>query len=190
MLYAQELRLSVVSFVVVVALIVTSALQRPGGDAARSARFGIGRPATAQEIARWDISIPPDGKGLPPGSGNARAGREIYRLKCAACHGNTGSQGPYARLVGPMGDTSRVKTIGNYWPYATTIFDYTRRAMPYNAPGSLSNAEVYSLTAFLLAANRVIDSATVIDARSLPAVVMPAKAFFVGDDRRGGPEVR
>lgn len=89
-----------------------------------------------------------------------------------------------------MGDTTRAKAIGNYWPYATTLFDYTRRAMPYNAPGSLSAGEVYSLTAFLLYANKIIDSEKVINAASLPQVVMPAKKFFVTDDRRGGPEIR
>ena len=137
-----------------------------------------------------DISIRPDGKGLPPGSGTAAAGKEIYAVKCAACHGKTGTEGPYARLVAPMGDTTKAKAIGNYWPYATTIFDYTRRAMPYTAPGSLSDEEVYNLTAFLLAANKIIDSSTVVDAQNLPQVKMPAREFYVPDDRRGGPEVR
>jgi cytochrome c len=89
-----------------------------------------------------------------------------------------------------MGDTTKAKTIGNYWPYATTLFDYVRRAMPYNAPGSLTANEVYDLTAFLLYANKIIDSAKLVDARSLPAIVMPARQFFVTDDRKGGPEVR
>jgi S-disulfanyl-L-cysteine oxidoreductase SoxD len=152
--------------------------------------FGFGRPATQKEIEAWDIAIRPDGKGLPPGSGTAQAGKEIYQMKCAACHGKTGTEGPYARLVAPMGDTTKAKAIGNYWPYATTLFDYTRRAMPYNAPGSLSAAEVYSLTAYLLAANKIIDSSTVVDAQSLPRVKMPAHDLFVPDDRHGGPEVR
>jgi cytochrome c len=154
------------------------------------ASFGFGRAATPQEITAMDISIRPDGRGLPPGSGTAAAGKTIYAIKCAACHGKTGTEGPYARLIAPMGDTTKAKTIGNYWPYATTIFDYTRRAMPYNAPGSLSDAEVYSLTAFLLAANKIIDSSTVVDAQSLPLVKMPAHDLYVPDDRRGGPEVR
>ena len=152
--------------------------------------FGFGRPATLQEIGALDISIRPDGKGLPVGSGTAAQGRAIYAVKCAVCHGKTGREGPHGVLVGPMGDTTKAKTIGNYWPYATTIFDYVRRAMPYNAPGSLTAAEVYSITAYLLAANKVIDSTRVIDARSLPGIVMPAKGLFVVDDRRGGPEVR
>jgi S-disulfanyl-L-cysteine oxidoreductase SoxD len=157
------------------------------------ASFGFGRTATPQEITAMDMSIPPDGKGLPPGSGTAALGKAIYAVKCAACHGKTGTEGPFVRLVGPMGDTgdtTKAKTIGNYWPYAITIFDYTRRAMPFNAPGSLSAAEVYSLTAFLLAANKIIDSSAVVDAQSLPRVKMPAHDLFVPDDRRGGPEVR
>lgn len=152
--------------------------------------FGFGRIATKREMVALDISVRPDGKGLPEGSGAVREGRVIYLMKCAACHGGTGVEGPQARLVGVIGDTTRAKTIGNYWPYATTLFDYTRRAMPYNAPGSLSAGEVYSLTAFLLYANKIIDSGTVINAASLPRVVMPAKKFFVPDDRRGGPEIR
>jgi cytochrome c len=154
--------------------------------------FGIGRPATASEIAVLNTSIRPDGKGLPPGSGNAMAGKIIYAAKCAVCHGRTGTEGPYMQLVTKINDSlsSRVKTIGNYWPYATTVFDYTRRAMPFNAPGSLSDNEVYSLTAFLLAANRVIDSQTVITSSNLAGIKMPARGRFVPDDRKGGPEVR
>lgn len=154
------------------------------------AHFGFGRSATSREIAALDISIRPDGKGLPPGSGTVREGKAIYQLKCAACHGKTGVEGPQARLVGPMGDTTKAKTIGNYWPYATTLFDYTRRAMPYNAPGSLSAGEVYSLTAFMLCANKIIDSNKIINAKSLPQVVMPALKLYVPDDRKGGPEIR
>jgi S-disulfanyl-L-cysteine oxidoreductase SoxD len=154
------------------------------------ATFGFGRTATQKEIDAWDISIRPDGKGLPAGSGNAATGSAIYQVKCAACHGKTGMEGPYARLVAPMDDTTKTKAIGNYWPYATTLFDYTRRAMPYNAPGSLSADEVYSITAFLLHVNKIIDSNTVITAESLPKVIMPARTLFVPDDRKGGPEIR
>jgi cytochrome c len=132
----------------------------------------------------------PHGAGLPAGMGSARRGRTVYELKCASCHGKNGSEGPFVPLVGVMGDTGRAKTIGNYWPYSTTIFDYIRRAMPYNKPGSLTNDEVYALTAFLLYKNRVIDSAFVVTAITLPKITMPARKFFVGDDRRGGPEVR
>ena len=160
--------------------------------------FGFGRPAHASEIAVLDIDVRPDGTGLPTGSGDAVRGKALYAANCAACHGINGYDGPNDKLVGidsvnalPFGqDPTRAKTIGNYWPYATTVFDYIRRAMPYLAPGSLSNDEVYSITAFLLHENKIIDSTTIINAQTLPKVVMPGKVLFVEDDRRGGAEVR
>jgi hypothetical protein len=152
--------------------------------------FGFGRKATDAEITALDIDVSPDGHGLPAGAGNVVEGGGIYKIKCASCHGMTGTEGPFNRLVGVMGDTIQAKTIGNYWPYATTLFDYIRRSMPYNAPGSLTNREVYGLTAFLLYKNRVIDSVTVMDAISLPKIKMPAHDLFVNDDRHGGPEIR
>lgn len=162
------------------------------------ATFGFGRPAHASEIDLLDIDVRPDGTGLPPGSGDVVKGKALYADNCAACHGINGNDGPNDILVGidledalPFGkDPTRVKTIGNYWPYATTVFDYIRRAMPYHAPGSLSNDEVYSLTAFLLYLNKVIDSTTVINAQTLPKIEMPGKDLFVEDDRLGGTEVR
>ena len=154
-------------------------------------RFGFGRRATQRQIDSLNISITQDGKGLPAGSGTVGSGRLVYQSKCAACHGVTGTEVSNNRLVAAFGDTAvKAKTIGNYWPYATTVFDYVRRAMPYNEPGSLTNEEVYSLTAFLLWRNKIIDSTVAIDAHSLPAVVMPARVLYVDDDRRGGYEVR
>ncbi|KAA9353102.1 c-type cytochrome [Larkinella humicola] len=155
------------------------------------ARFGLGRPATAKEIAVVDIDVWPDGTGLPAGSGTVSAGKALYTAQCTVCHGATGTES--ATLGGRLVATSltgREKAIGNYWPYATTLFDYIRRAMPLTAPGSLSNDEVYSLTAFLLQANQIIDSTVVINAKTLPKVVMPAQKFFVPDDRKGGREIR
>ncbi len=159
-------------------------------------RFNIGRPAKAAEIAAWDIDIRPDGTGLPPGAGNALRGQPIYMAKCAACHG-TGTEPPDAKLPGPalMNDSAgtdrkKLKTIGNYWPYATTIFDYVRRTMPYNAPGTLTDDEVYSLTAYLLHANKIIGEQSVMDAKTLPTVTMPAKQLFIPASRQGGPEIR
>jgi len=160
--------------------------------------FGFGHRATATEIAAWDIDVRPDGTGLPPGSGTVAQGSRIYAARCAACHGATGVEGPNDRLVGriegdafPFGnDTSQVETIGNYWPYATTVFDYIRRAMPYEAPGSLSADEVYSLTAYLLFLNEIVPQEAAMDASTLPAVRMPARDRFVPDDRQGGPEIR
>ncbi|MBW8685714.1 cytochrome c [Chitinophaga sp. B61] len=156
--------------------------------------FGYGRAATANEIAGKAIAIPPSGIGLPPGNGTVQQGAVVYASKCAACHGVTGVEGPFNILVAP--DTAnaipfdrapkRVKSIGNYWPYATTVFDYVRRAMPYNAPGSLSDEEVYSVTAWLLYANKLIDTTTIINAKTLPAIVMPARKYYVTDNRKGG----
>lgn len=152
-------------------------------------RFGLGRRATAGEIAQWDTDVRPDGAGLPAGSGTVASGRLVYAAKCASCHGKTGVEGPYNRLV-RTADQPKEKTIGNYWPYATTLFDYVRRAMPYNAPGSLTDEEVYGVTAFLLQANDLLDSTAVLDAATLPKVAMPARPRFVPDDRRDGPQIR
>ncbi|MFB2118167.1 c-type cytochrome [Parapedobacter sp. 2B3] len=148
-------------------------------------RFGFGKHATESDIARWDIDIRPDGKGLPNGTGSAKAGRTIYLAKCAACHGLNGDEGPYDVLI-----SSEQKSIGTYWPYATTLFDYIRRTMPFNMPGTLTDEEVYQLTAYLLSANGIIDSNEVMDAKRLPQVEMPARASFIPDDRKGGPEIK
>jgi cytochrome c553 len=166
------------------------------------ARFGFGRAATAEEIARWDIAIRPDGRGLPPGKGTAGDGAPIYLAKCAACHGLKGEgirEQRAPRLISQPGDVydfgvgkrdDDLKTIGSYWPYATTVFDYVRRAMPSLAPGSLTADEVYALTAFLLAKNGLIAETQVIDAKSLPQVRMPAQSHFVPDDRLETNKVR
>ncbi|WP_238381892.1 c-type cytochrome [Mucilaginibacter pedocola] len=161
------------------------------GDYPKS--FGFGKTATAADIATVDFDIRPDGKGLPAGEGRADSGRVIYVAKCAACHGADGKEIKGVKLPGPPLVTSakgKSKTIGNYWPYATTLFDYVKRTMPYNAPGSLSNDEVYALSAYLLSANKFISENTVMNARSLPKVVMPARDLFVRDDRKGGNEVK
>lgn len=155
-------------------------------------RFGIGRAATADDIAAWNDDVMPDGTGLPAGSGTPAAGATVYAARCAGCHGKTGKEGPNDILVGaepkrgfPFARDPRVPhTIGNYWPYATTVFDYIRRAMPATAPGSLSDTDVYNLTAFLLHANDLIPADAVIDRHTLPAVVMPARPHFVVDDRK------
>ncbi|MFD2870840.1 c-type cytochrome [Mucilaginibacter ximonensis] len=157
-------------------------------------KFGFGRAANQTEIAAWDIDIRPDGKGLPVGQGSVHEGRAIYIQKCVACHGEKSIGQVNAKTLGPalIGDTIlkvKEKTIGNYWPYATTLFDYIRRAMPYPQPGSLSNTEIYSLTAYLLNVNHVTAD-TVQNASSLPKIIMPARKLFVFDDRRGGSEVK
>jgi cytochrome c len=166
--------------------------QTPGRQ---PATLGIGRPATPAEIAAWDIDVRPDGAGLPPGRGTPSDGEPIYASRCASCHGKNGTEGPNDVLVGrepregfPFANDPRVpKTIGNYWPYATTVFDYVRRAMPPDKPGSLSDNEVYGLVAYLLFRNELIPADGVIDATTLPKVAMPARDRFV-PDQRGGPK--
>ncbi len=143
---------------------------------------GLGVPIAAEEYAAWDISIQPDGEGLPPGSGTPAAGAEVYAAKCAACHGEEGANGPNDRLVGGHGTLTslqQVRTIGSFWPYATTVFDYIRRAMPFQAPQSLTDDEVYALTAYLLFKNGIIEEGDVMDARTLPRVQMPNRDGFV-----------
>lgn len=184
----------------------TSTVTRPAevrATPAHPARFGVGRTPTAAELAAWDIDANPEGVGLPAGRGTYAEGARLYAQQCAMCHGQRGEgmgsgAAAYPRLIGrepregfPFGqDLRHVKTVGNYWPYATTLYDYINRAMPLNAPGSLRPNEVYSLTAFLLAENEIIARDAVIDAKSLPRVRMPARDRFVRDDRAGGPTFR
>lgn len=164
-------------------------------------RYGLGHAATAAEIAARDDDAAPSGEGLPPGHGSVLEGQTLFASKCATCHGETGQGKPpaYPALVGRdpraerfgFGDDPTIKrTIGDYWPYATTVFDYVRRAMPQNAPGSLTNDEVYAITAYLLAANHVISGSATLDSASLVAVTMPAVSHFVQDDRQGARQVR
>ena len=143
----------------------------------------FGRPVTAADIAAWDISIGPDGAGLPPGKGTVAQGETVFAAKCQACHGEKGAGGPNDRLVGGAGtiapDKTPVKTVGSYWPYATTLFDYVRRAMPLNAPQSLTPNEVYAVSAYVLFLNGIIGVDDVIDAQSLPKVRMPNRDGFI-----------
>jgi cytochrome c len=142
---------------------------------------GLGVPATPEQVAGWDISVGPDGAGLPPGSGTATAGKAVYEAKCLACHGAEGAGQPNDRLVGGEGtlrEAAPIRTIGSYWPYATTVFDYIRRAMPYVSPHTLTADETYAVTAYLLALNGVIGEGDVMDAATLPKVVMPNRDGF------------
>jgi cytochrome c len=132
-------------------------------------------------LAAMDVSIGPEGAGLPPGSGTPKQGAEVYATKCVACHGPEGANGINDRLVGGQGTLAGptpVKTIGSYWPYATTVFDYVRRAMPYPAPHSLTDPEAYAVTAYLLHLNGIIGADDVMDATSLPRVKMPNRGNF------------
>jgi cytochrome c len=160
--------------------------------------LGIGRPATADEIKKLDIDVMPDGRGLPPGKGSVADGAAIYAAKCASCHGKTGDSGSGGPLVafdsGKNFDFATngklVKAVGNYWPYATTLYDYTYRAMPFMQPGTLTPDETYALVAYILALNKVIPENAVMDAKTLPAVKMPARDRFVMDNRKGGKAVK
>lgn len=152
------------------------------GSSAQAASPGLGEEIGEDEIGAWDISIAPDGKGLPPGSGSVSDGAEVYAAKCAQCHGETGTEGPADPLSGGIGSLTSeapVKTVGSFWPYATTLFDYTRRAMPYDAPQSLTAEETYAVTAYVLHLNAIIEDDAVLDAASLPEVEMPNRNGFI-----------
>ena len=160
-------------------------------SAAAPASPGLGRPATAAEVQAIDISIPPDGHTLPPGSGSAAQGAVIFAGKCQVCHGSAGVGGPNDRLTGGVGSLATpkpVKTIASYWPYATTAFDYIRRAMPLTAPQSLSNDEVYALVAYLLSVDGVVARDAVLDAKTLPLVKMPNRDGFQSWEARYRPK--
>jgi S-disulfanyl-L-cysteine oxidoreductase SoxD len=149
-------------------------------NAADGPRFG--RTATSAEISAVDIDVKPDGASLPAGSGTADAGAKTFAMQCAACHGNSGVEGPRDRLVGGVGSlatSAPLKTVGSYWQYAPTLYDYINRAMPFTAPGTLKPDEVYSLVAFLLSRNGVISETAVMDRTSLPQVKMPNRDGFI-----------
>jgi S-disulfanyl-L-cysteine oxidoreductase SoxD len=156
--------------------------------------YGFGSAATPQELAAF-FTIAPDGAGLPPGSGDATRGKTVYAEKCAACHGAQLEGNPAKgiggdKLVGGRGTLASktpVKTVESYWPYATTLFDYVKRTMPFNTPGTMSNDDVYSVVAYILSEAKIIKPADKIDATTLPKVVMPNRDGFEPDPR---PEVQ
>lgn len=147
----------------------------------QTAQFG--QPISPADVTPWDIEITPSGAGLPPGRGTVAQGEAVYAAKCQACHGEKGAGQPNDRLVGGKGSLAAgqapVKTVGSYWPYATTLFDYIRRAMPWPAPKSLTNDEVYAVSAYILNLNGIIGPNDVMDAQTLPKVAMPNKDGFV-----------
>ena len=152
--------------------------------------YGIGRAAAPAEIAGWNIDIDRYGNKLPPGSGSVDHGREVFDQQCAACHGAKGEGGVGDRLVGGQGTLATpdpVKTVDSYWPYAPTLFDYIRRAMPQNAPESLSNDDVYAVSAYILHLNGLLPAEATLDAKTMSAIKMPNRKMFGGDPR---PDVK
>jgi len=155
-----------------------------------SDQLGVGRPPTAEELKAIDIEVLPDGRGLPAGSGTAAKGKTIYANRCVTCHGATGKEGPQDVLVGGQGTLASpkpLKTVGSYWPYATTLWDYINRAMPFDHPGTLSPDDVYATTAYLLYLNGIVGEQDAMDRTTLPRVQMPNRNGFVADPR---PDVK
>jgi S-disulfanyl-L-cysteine oxidoreductase SoxD len=150
----------------------------------RAFAFDFGRPATPDEIKLWDIDVGPDGRGLPEGSGTVAHGKQVFADNCAACHGDDGQGGIKDRLVGGQGTLASdmpIKTVGSFWPYATTLFDYIRRAMPYPAPGSLSTDDTYAVAAYILSLNGILPADGKLDRQSLPKIKMPNRDGFTPD---------
>jgi S-disulfanyl-L-cysteine oxidoreductase SoxD len=185
--------------IVVTASAFALAQQQPRATARQSpTTLGIGRVATPDEIKKIDIDVMPDGRGLPEGKGTVAEGAKVYAAKCASCHGANGQGGSADRLVdresGKNWDFATnpklVKTVGNYWPYATTLYDYTQRAMPFMQPGTLTADETYSLVAYILALNKIVPEDAVMSRTTLPAVKMPSRDRFVPDNRKGGKIVK
>jgi S-disulfanyl-L-cysteine oxidoreductase SoxD len=153
---------------------------------AQSPKYGVGRAPTADEIKAWDITVFPDGRGLPEGSGTAAEGKDVYERRCQRCHGSEGKGGDEPPLVGGQGTIATpkpLKTVGSYWPYATTLFDYIRRAMPFKDPGILTANQTYAVAAYILQLNGLIGVNDAMNAKTLPQVKMPNRDGFIPDPR-------
>ena len=158
---------------------------------AQSPTFGVGRTPTADELKAIDMDVTPDGRGLPSGSGTAATGKTIYANRCVTCHGPTGVEGPQDVLVGGR-DTLKaparpLKTVGSYWPYATSLWDYLRRSMPFDHPGTMTPDEIYATTAYLLFLNGIVAEQDVVNQTTLPQIKMPNRDGFVPDPRPDVP---
>ena len=180
---------------IALALAVALAL---GVQGAAAERYGLGRPVSPEELKGWDIDVMADGRGLPPGRGSVAEGQLVFAAQWAACHGDKGegrrvegAAGGFDRLVGgvgSLGTKSPVQTVGSFWPYATTLFDYVRRAMPFHAPQSLPNDEVYAVSAYVLHLNGIGPADAVLDETTLAAVRMPNRGGFTAEDPR--PDIK
>jgi S-disulfanyl-L-cysteine oxidoreductase SoxD len=165
-----------------------------GAAFAEPGHFGLGKPVSPEQIRPWDIDVRPDGAGLPPGQGSVEQGEKIFAEQCSACHGDKGqtpAQG-FDKLVGgkaTLATAKPVQTVGSYWPYATTVFDYVRRAMPFPSPQSLSNDDVYSVVAYVLYLNEIVPRTAVMNAQELKKVKMPNVDGFIPDGRPDTPEL-
>ena len=174
------------SAVISLAVVACSAALSGPRLTAQSPAYGVGHPPTSTELKALAIEVLPDGRGLPEGSGTAEAGKLVYASRCAVCHGPTGREGPQDVLVGGQGTLKTLKplkTVGSYWPFATTLFDYVRRAMPFDHPGTLPNDQIYSAVAYVLYLNGLVGEHEPIDRTSLPKVKMPNRDGFVADPR-------
>jgi cytochrome c len=163
--------------VTVAAVLAACAVQQPSAGLP-----ALGVAVSEDQIAGWDISIPPSGAGLPPGSGSVKQGEMVYTAKCQACHGEKGTGKPADALVGGKGSLATktpMRTVGSYWPYATTLFDYVRRSMPITAPLSLTNDEVYAVSAYVLNLNGIVPADAVMNAQTLAQVKMPNRDGFI-----------
>jgi S-disulfanyl-L-cysteine oxidoreductase SoxD len=168
-------------FLLLLAMLVTAA-----AIAAQSPKYGVGRPPTPEEIRALGSAVAPDGTGLPDGSGTVSAGRELFAARCSRCHGPNGEGDVGPRLVGGQGTLATprpLKTVGSFWPYATTLWDYINRAMPFDQPGLLTPSEVYAAAAYVLNLNGIVDAGAVMNATTLPKVKMPNRDGFVADPR-------
>jgi S-disulfanyl-L-cysteine oxidoreductase SoxD len=157
---------------------------------AQSPTFAVGHTPTPEHLRAIDIEVTPDGAGLAPGSGTAAAGKDVYTRRCETCHGPTGREGPQDVLVGGRGSLNTdapLKTVGSYWPYATTLWDYIRRAMPFDHPGTLTTDEIYGVTAYVLFMNGIVGERDVVDQSTLPRIRMPNRDGFVADPRPDVP---
>jgi S-disulfanyl-L-cysteine oxidoreductase SoxD len=174
------------SRIAIAALLAAMAVSGQRLAAGQSPTYGVGRAPRTDELKAIDIDVTPDGVGLLPGSSTAAAGKDVYTRRCETCHGPTGKEGPQDVLAGGHGSlptTKPQKTIGSYWPYATTLWDYIRRAMPFDHPGTLTTEELYGATAYLLFLNGIVGERDVVDQATLPKIVMPNRNGFTADPR-------